>query len=92
MPVTGLGIEAQSETSKAARPDRLWHKTHGKVRPMGTKCTESPLNVGKDRLNRAEMPESCSDIMSIYPLFSYTFPDRPLFLTSFGEGGWFGLV
>ena len=42
----------------------------------------------KKSLNRALMSDFTSGILSIDPLFSYTFPDRPSFLTSF----WFCVV
>ncbi len=40
----------------------------------------------KNGVNQAQKPEYLSVIVSVDPLFSYTFPDRPSFLTSFGVG------
>jgi hypothetical protein len=46
-----------------------------------------PQNSIENRFNCAQMPAITSGEMSVDPLFSYTFPDRPSFLTSFERGG-----
>jgi len=59
---------------------------HVPTPPFGRNWPSKSVIFCKIGFNRAQMPDFSSGILSIDSLFSYTFPDRPSFLTSFGGG------